>query len=236
MSTATRSPDGRGGLRPVGGAHVISEELVSTDAVSSATALLDAVSDRRFDGVEAMLAPEARFRALVPPGPIERRGASSITQQLSQWFGSSEEFEVKEMNAEAVAGRVRIRYRFRLQPHPFVPESGWHIIEQQGYCDVVDGKIAAVDLVCSGFRPEPEEDLGMLHTFDAGTMGCADGLSAEFGRRIKAVAVGDVLTVVARDPAAKVDLPPLARMLGQQVLSVEENEDGSHSIIVERVK
>jgi TusA-related sulfurtransferase len=224
------------GLRPVGGAHVISEELVSTDAVSSATALLDALSDRRFDGVEAMLAPEARFRALVPPGPTERRGASSITQQLSQWFGSSEEFEVQEMNAEAVAGRVRIRYRFRLRPHPFVPESGWHVIEQQGYCDVADGKIAAVDVVCSGFRPEPEEDLGMLHIFDAGTMGCADGLSAEFGHRIKAIAVGDVLTVVARDPAAKEDLPPLARMLGQQVLSVEENEDGSHSITVERVK
>jgi TusA-related sulfurtransferase len=232
-----REMDGRAGLaRAVGGARVISQESVSTDAMSSATAFLDALTDRRFDGVEAMLAPEACFRALVPPGPIERRGAPSITQELTQWFGSSQEFEVQEMNTEAVAGRVRIRYRFRLRPHPFVPESGWHIIEQQGYCDVVDGRIAAVDLVCSGFRPEPEEDLGMLHTFDAGTMGCADGLSAEFGRRIKAIAVGDVLTVMARDPAAKEDLPPLARMLGQQVLSVEENEDGSHSITVERVK
>lgn len=222
--------------RAVGGARVISQQLVSTDAMSSATAFLDALTDRRFDGVEAMLAPEARFRALVPPGPTERRGAPSVTQALSQWFGASEEFEVQEMNAQAVADRVRIRYRFRLRPHPFVPDSGWHVIEQQGYCDVVDGKIAAIDLVCSGFRPEPEEDLGMLHTFDAGTMGCADGLSAKFGRRIKAIPVGDVLTVVARDPAAKEDLPPLARMLGQQVLSVEENEDGSHSITVERVR
>jgi tRNA 2-thiouridine synthesizing protein A len=67
-------------------------------------------------------------------------------------------------------------------------------------------------------------------------MGCADGLSGEFSRRIKSVAVGDVLTVVARDPAAKEDLPSLARMMGQQVLSVDQNDDGSLSITVERVR
>ena len=83
---------------------------------------------------------------------------------------------------------------------------------------------------------DDQEESGRLHTFDAGTMGCADGLTGEFARRIRTVALGDVLQVVARDPAAKQDLPPLARMLGQRVLSVDDNEDGSLSIVVERVK
>jgi hypothetical protein len=29
----------------------------------------------------------------------------------------------------------------------------WHVIEQRGYADVVDGKITDLNLVCSGFRP-----------------------------------------------------------------------------------
>ncbi len=205
------------------------------DAASPGTRFLDALTRRDFGALQATFAPGGRFRALLPPGPVELTGAAPIADQLSQWFGRSEEFEVQAANADGMADRVRIRYRFRLRPHPFAPDSGWHVIEQQGYCDVVNGRIAALDLVCSGFRSEPEEESGLLHTFDAGTMGCADGLSAEFGRRVRAIPVGDVLTVVARDPAAKEDLPPIARMLGQQVLSVEENKDGSLSITVERV-
>lgn len=207
-----------------------------TDPESSATAFLDALTRRDFGALEATLAPEGRFRALLPSGLIERTGPASVVEQLAMWFGASAEFEIQEASVEAIADRVRIRYRFRLRPHPFAPESGWHVIEQQGVCDVEDGRIEMLDLVCSGFRPEPEEESSMLHTFDAGTMGCADGLAAEFRRRLRAISVGDVLTVVARDPAAKEDLPPIARMMGQQVLAVEENRDGSLSITVERVR
>ena len=59
------------------------------------------------------------------------------------------------------------------------------------------------------------------HEFDAGTMGCAEGLTQEFKRQINALPAGDVLVVTARDPVAEADLPALARMLGHKVRSVE---------------
>ena len=70
--------------------------------------------------------------------------------------------------------------------------------------------------------------------FDAGTLGCADGLAQEFRRRVLAIPVGDVLLVETSDPAAKEDLPPLARMMGHTVRSVEPSGNGRLLITVER--
>jgi TusA-related sulfurtransferase len=67
-------------------------------------------------------------------------------------------------------------------------------------------------------------------------MGCADGLAQEFRRQLSEVAVGDSLTVLVRDPAAKEDLPALARLLGQSVTSVEAHDDGRLAVTVEKVK
>jgi TusA-related sulfurtransferase len=201
-----------------------------------ATAFVEALAHRDFEAVGATFSPAIRFRGLLPSDVLELQGPAAVTEKLRTWFGVAERFEVQEAIARAVADRMQFRYRFRLRPHPSVPGSGWHVIEQHGFCETADGKIEAINLLCTGFRPEPEVASGRLHTFDAGTMGCADGLSGEFSRRIKSIAVGEVLTVVARDPAAKEDLPPLARMMGQQVLSVDSNDDGSLSITVERVK
>jgi TusA-related sulfurtransferase len=72
------------------------------------------------------------------------------------------------------------------------------------------------------------------HRFDAGTMGCADGLAREFRRRILAIPLGDVIEVETTDPAAKEDLPPLARMMGHTVRSTESTGDGRLLISVER--
>jgi TusA-related sulfurtransferase len=71
-------------------------------------------------------------------------------------------------------------------------------------------------------------------SFDAGDRGCGDGLAQEFRRHIDAVAVGDRLRVVVRDPSAKADIPPVARMLGHRVLSEEALDDGRLVITVER--
>src|SRR6266571_4481435 len=64
--------------------------------------------------------------------------------------------------------------------------------------------------------------------------GCADGLAQEFRRRIQAIPRGDVLVVETSDPAAKEDLPPLARMMGHTVRSVEPSGNGRLLITVER--
>ena len=97
-----------------------------------------------------------------------------------------------------------------------------------------DGRLATIDLLCSGFIPTEDEPAGATHEFDAGDLGCADGLAAAFRQRIRQVPVGDVLSVTARDPAAKEDLPPLARMMGHAVRSMETSDDGRLVISVER--
>ena len=72
------------------------------------------------------------------------------------------------------------------------------------------------------------------HLFDAGDMGCSSGLPGEFRRRMDGLPGGESLTVVVRDPAAKEDLPSLARMLGHTVESVEDIAGGRVSITVQR--
>jgi TusA-related sulfurtransferase len=79
-----------------------------------------------------------------------------------------------------------------------------------------------------------EASSSIEHEFDAGAMSCADGLAHEFRRRIGAIRVGDVLVVTAGDPAAKEDLPPLARLMGHTVRSVEAPGDGRLVVTVER--
>jgi len=94
--------------------------------------------------------------------------------------------------------------------------------------------LGSFDLLCTGFHPLRRPAKSGVHEFDAGTLGCADGLAGEFRKQIGAIPVGDVLIVTARDPAAREDLPPLARMMGHAVRSVETPGDGRLLMTVER--
>jgi len=71
---------------------------------------------------------------------------------------------------------------------------------------------------------------------DVGDMSCGEGLPMEFRRNMQALEVGDTIEFVVRDPSAKEDLPPLARMMGHRILSEEESDDGALSVIVERAR
>jgi TusA-related sulfurtransferase len=44
--------------------------------------------------------------------------------------------------------------------------------------------------------------------------------------RASQIPIGDSLGLIARDPATKEDLPPLARLLGNRVVSVRTPDDG----------
>jgi TusA-related sulfurtransferase len=195
--------------------------------------LVEAVMSKDRDAAVGTLAPAVRFRHLIPRGPREIWGADEAVDVLLGWFGDARELEVQSLFVEPIADRTSVRYRVRLRE-----AGGWEVIEQQQYLDMdEDGRIAAIDLLCSGFRPDVEGDMdeaSHTHRFDAGTMGCADGLAQELRRRILAIPVGDVLEVETIDPAAKEDLPPLARMMGHTVRSVESPGDGRLLITVER--
>lgn len=195
-------------------------------------AFVNALADRDFETFRAAIADDVRFRLLLPKGPQAHSGVAETVESFVRWYGDVDELHLESSSVETVASRLMLVYRFRLHD-----EDGWQVIEQHVVADVApDGRLEKIDLLCSGFLPVigPGDESSSTHPFDAGDLGCADGLATEFRRRIGAIPVGDVLVVTARDPAAKEDLPPLARMMGHEVRSIETPDDGRLLMMVER--
>lgn len=80
-----------------------------------------------------------------------------------------------------------------------------------------------------------DADVEVAGRYDAGDLGCGDGLPRELRRRLAEIPVGSALEVIVRDPSAKADLPPLVRMMGHRVRSEEAQPDGRLVIEVERM-
>jgi len=57
----------------------------------------------------------------------------------------------------------------------------------------------------------------------------------ELARALSAVDVGGLLAVVARDPAARHDVPAWCRMRGQEYVGEEVTEDGAPRYVVRRL-
>lgn len=115
---------------------------------------LEALAARDFGALTATLGPAVRFRALLPPGPVQQEGAEHVAGAFRSWFGAAEDFELVDATVGEVGGRLHLAWRIRLRPAPFGIGEGWHVIEQQGYADAGD-TIARLDLLCSGFHAEP---------------------------------------------------------------------------------
>ena len=189
-----------------------------------------AIVARDFEAMLGAVADDVRFRQLLPSGPQAHAGATEVVGRFVDWFASADEMQLEGSSVETIADRLVLTYRFRV-----LDTDGWQLIEQHLVADVgPEGRLESIDLLCSGFLPDPQPAADGTYLFDAGNLGCADGLAGEFRKRIAAIPVGDVLVVTARDPAAKEDLPPLARMMGHEVRSTETSDDGRLLITVER--
>lgn len=193
---------------------------------------LESLVARDFDRLQATFAPDLQARLLLPRGFEEYTDPQSLRRRMEGWFGAASVFELQESTQAAVGPRVRLSWCFDVVREAGYPE----VVEQVAFLGIGPGGIERFDLVCSGFHAATAPVACATHLFDAGTMGCADGLAEEFRRQLAEVPVGAALTVVVRDPAAKEDLPALARLLGQSVKSVEAHPDGRLSISVEKIK
>jgi len=114
---------------------------------------LEALANRNFEALATTLAPDVRFRAMLPPGPMNWEGAATVRDVFGSWFGQSDEFELIDATVGEVGGRLHLSWRLRVRPAPFDIGDGWHVIEQQAYADAGDA-IESLDLLCSGFHPE----------------------------------------------------------------------------------
>jgi TusA-related sulfurtransferase len=192
---------------------------------------LELLAARDFDGLAASLASGAHARFLLPHGLEEYDGGDAIVGRIRSWFGSATVFDLTSSTEDEVGARHRISWRFSV-----VRDGSHQEIEQLVYLDLGHQGIERIDLLCSGFQAVPSTNARPTQIFDAGDMGCADGLAQEFRRQIAKVSIGGSLDVVVSDPAAKEDLPSLARLLGQRITSTEAHDDGRLTITVERQK
>ena len=120
-----------------------------------AGSFLEGLAAQDFAQLGGALAAGARLRALLPRGLREWTGAEVIAGQFARWFGDTEDFELVEATLGDVGGRLQLRWRLRLRAERL--GAGWFTVEQQAYADAgEDGRIARLDLVCTGYRPEAD--------------------------------------------------------------------------------
>jgi hypothetical protein len=122
-----------------------------------AGSLVEGLAAQDFAGLGGALAADACLRALLPSGLREWAGAEAIADRFARWFGNTEDFELVEAAVGEVGGRLHLRWRLRLRAERL--GSGWFTVEQQAYADADEsGRIARLDLLCTGYRPEDGHD------------------------------------------------------------------------------
>ena len=110
------------------------------------TALVDGDAPR----LAGTLAADVQMRALLPPGSIEVLGADAVAGKFAAWFGNAERLELLRSVSEPVADRLHVSYRLRVRRGG----DPWNVVEQHLLCAHDGARITALDLVCTGFRPE----------------------------------------------------------------------------------
>jgi hypothetical protein len=122
-----------------------------------AGAFLEGLAAQDFVQLGGALAAEACLRALVPAGLREWAGAEAIADRFAFWFGDTEDFELVEATVGEVGGRLHLHWRVRLRAERL--GAGWFTVEQQVYADTdSSGRIARLDLLCTGYRREGGHD------------------------------------------------------------------------------
>jgi hypothetical protein len=114
------------------------------------TGLITALAERDFPRLADTLMPEVRMRALIPPGPVEVSGVEAVTAKFSAWFADAEELELIRSGSDTVSDRLHVFYRLGVKK----PSDHRKIVEQHLLCAFDDDRITALDLVCTGFRPD----------------------------------------------------------------------------------
>ncbi len=124
------------------------------DDVAAVEELLDAIRARDRGRIAGCLAPDAVLRALTPHELRWETGRDAIADRYAYWLDPLEGFAVLSADVVQIADRVRLRYRFAGRD----PEHGPQENEHTAYATVVDGRVAALNLSCTGFRPAGPRD------------------------------------------------------------------------------
>jgi hypothetical protein len=105
--------------------------------------------------LSALLTETVRLRALLPGGPLEAHGQENVAALLCALLEDFDSVRLVESAGEPVADKLLIHYRLHLSQ----AAQRW-VCTQTAVCRLVDGRLAVIDLLCSGFREiETDEDV-----------------------------------------------------------------------------
>ena len=116
-------------------------------APAIAAAIAAGVARRDPRRLSAALTETVRLRALLPGGPIEAHGRENVATCLCAVLAEFDSVEVVDSTGEDVADRLLIHYRL----HVSRGTTRW-VCTQTAVGKAVDGRLAVIDLLCSGFR------------------------------------------------------------------------------------
>lgn len=106
--------------------------------------LARAIAAKDRDAVAALLADDVDFHAMTP-----RKTWDDLLSALPVWFDDGDVIEgLDKVETDAFADRERVGYRLRVRNG-----DGLHLVEQQAYYGVTDGKIGWLRILCAGYRP-----------------------------------------------------------------------------------
>jgi hypothetical protein len=134
------------------------------DTQSASERFLKALTDRDFIRLADCLASNVSMRLLLPRGPEERSGRAEVAARLQGWFATAPRFEVDAVDHATVGPRHRLMWRFRVVREGDGAGRPWEVIEQVAFFNEGPDGIERLDLLCSGFHPEPERSSGQAET------------------------------------------------------------------------
>lgn len=114
-------------------------------------AFVGAVATRDVSALRDCLTPDVDFRGLTPGRSWEAGTPDEVVDVvLGHWFAETDRITSVDRveHGDAVGDVRRLAYRFSL-----VNDAGPHVVEQQAYYKVRDGRLAYLRMVCSGFQP-----------------------------------------------------------------------------------
>ena len=112
-----------------------------------AAAIAAAVAGRDSARLAAAVTGTVRLRALLPGGPAEEHGRDAVVARVGGWFADMDTVDLVESAGAAIADRLLIHDRLGLARRG----TRW-ACTQTSICKIDDGRLATIDLLCSGFR------------------------------------------------------------------------------------
>lgn len=203
------------------------------DPIRLGRAYVEALVRGDFDALEGLLAPQVRFRALIPRAMREAATAAGARAWIEGWFGDTDARELIASQVEMVADRLHLTYRLRLRE-----DGAWHLVEQHLFASLADAQLVDVALMCSGFRPleAPEAARAGLDVdarLDALGKSCAT-LTPEIRAAVGQLQPGQVLEILADDPTAEDGLRAWTRLTGHELVEVAVGSDATSRFYVRR--